>query len=90
MPTWWHKGEPRDGTVEIGYSILPAFQRSGYASEAVAALVEWAFADARVERVIAETFPELAGSIGVLRKTGFHSCEGASEPGLLRFKRIRG
>jgi ribosomal-protein-alanine N-acetyltransferase len=82
------KGEPRDGTVEIGYSVIPAFHRRGYASEAVAALVEWAFADTRVDRVIAETLPELAGSIGVLRKTGFRPCDGASEPGLLRFEAV--
>jgi ribosomal-protein-alanine N-acetyltransferase len=84
------KGEPQDGTVEVGYSIIPAFQRRGYASEAVAALVEWAFSDARVNRVIAETLPELSASIGVLRRTGFRSCDGASEPGNVRFERIRG
>jgi RimJ/RimL family protein N-acetyltransferase len=83
------KGEPRDGEVEIGYSIIPAFHRRGYASEAVDALVEWAFGDSRVQRVTAETFPELIASIGVLRKTGFRLCGRAKEPGALRFERTR-
>jgi len=82
------KGEPSGGTVEIGYSVMPDHHRRGYASEAVDALVRWAFGDARVRRVIAETLPELVASIGVLRKTGFRPCEGASEPGLLRFERL--
>ncbi|MBV9439023.1 MAG: GNAT family N-acetyltransferase [Candidatus Eremiobacteraeota bacterium] len=83
------KGEPLDGTVELGYSVIPAFQRRGYASEAAEALVRWAFRDPRVQRVVAETFPELEGSLGVLRRTGFTRCEGAIEPGALRFERTR-
>ena len=83
------KGEPRDGAVEIGYSIVPTFQRRGFADEAVEALAQWAFADSRVDRVIAEALLELEASIAVLRKTGFRACDGASEPGLLRFERMR-
>lgn len=83
------KGAPVDGTVEIGYSILPPYQRRGYAGEAVEALVRWAFEDWRVDRVIAETFPDLTPSIGLLAKTGFTRCEGANEPGAIRFERLR-
>jgi [ribosomal protein S5]-alanine N-acetyltransferase len=83
------KGEPADGTVELGYSIIPAFQRRGFASEAADALVRWAFRESRVQRVVAETFPDLEGSLGVLRKTGFVRCEGALEPGAVRFERKR-
>ena len=54
------KGEPAaDGTIEIGYSLLEEFQRRGYATEAVSALVAWAFAHPEVRRVIAETLPDL-------------------------------
>jgi RimJ/RimL family protein N-acetyltransferase len=83
------KGKPVGGTVEIGYSIVTEFQRRGYASEGVGALIDWAFEHAEVGRVIAETLPELAGSQAVLRKLGFHSVDGASEPGILRFERLR-
>ena len=66
------KGQPSDdGTVEIGYETRPAYRRRGYASEAVAALVTWARAQPRVRRVFAETRPDNAGSIGVLKATGF-------------------
>ena len=53
-----YKGPPtEDGTVEVGYGILPEYQRRGYASEAVRMLVTTAFAVPTVRRVIAETLP---------------------------------
>lgn len=36
------KGLKEDGSVEIGYGILEDYQNSGYATEAVAAAVDWA------------------------------------------------
>ena len=66
------KGPPNpEGIVEIGYSILPAFRRQGFAREAVDGWLAWAFADPAVDRVIAHTLPELAPSIAVLRSAGF-------------------
>jgi [ribosomal protein S5]-alanine N-acetyltransferase len=83
-----YKGPPsEDGTVEVGYGVLDAHRRKGYASEATAALVERAFALPSVRRVIAETLPELAPSIGVLEKGGFTLAEGkGSEEGVIRFE----
>lgn len=83
------KGLPdATGTVEIGYSVLPAHQRRGYASEAVQGLVAWAFTHPEVRRVIAETFPDLIASIRVLERNGFRRVdEPASEPGAIRFAR---
>lgn len=83
------KGEPCGGTVEVGYSIVPEFQRRGYATEATGALVEWALGHDTVNRVIAETLPELAASKAVLRKLGFQPAEDASAPGVLRFERLK-
>lgn len=80
------KGRPADGCAEIGYSLLPAFQKKGYASEAVAALIEWAFGHGEVERVAAETQPELAPSIRLLERAGFARGGTPSEKGVLRFE----
>lgn len=80
------KGAPDpDGVVEIGYSILAAWRRRGFATEAVQAFLRRAWADPRVTFVIAETMPELVASIGVLEKCGFALVGEGSEPGVIRF-----
>ena len=61
-----------DGTVEIGYGIVPAFERQGYATEAATALVTYAFAHAGVRLVRAHTLPAPNASTRVLEKCGFH------------------
>ncbi len=82
-----YKGPPSpDGTVEVGYGIVRDHQRRGYASEAVRGLLAHAFAVPAVQRIIAETLPELAPSIGVLRKCGFRLIGDGSEPGVIRFE----
>lgn len=81
------KGAPDErGQVEIGYSVLPRFQKRGLASEMVLALTEWAFGQPGVRCVIAQTAPDNAPSIRVLQKAGFKQCEEAWEPGLLLFR----
>ena len=65
------KGFNPDGSVEIGYGILDEYQRLGYASEAVAAAVNWALAQPGVTRVEAETAPDNRASQRVLEKCGF-------------------
>jgi ribosomal-protein-alanine N-acetyltransferase len=59
------------GAIVIGYSVLPAYRRRGYASEALTAVIEEAFATEGIDRIIGETYPELAASRGVLEKHGF-------------------
>lgn len=84
------KGTPTpDGTVEIGYSVLSEFQRAGYATEAVAGLVAWAFSLPQVERVIAETYPELVASVRVLEKNGFRYIGAGSENRVIRYELTR-
>jgi RimJ/RimL family protein N-acetyltransferase len=80
------KGRPAKGVVEIGYSLVPEFQQKGYATEAVTALLDWAFAHDDVCSVIAETLPELAASQGLLRKLGFRPIDGKGSPGVIRFE----
>ena len=64
------KGIPFNGLVEIGYSMLEEHQRNGYCTEAVRALIGWAFHNPEVNMVIAHTFPELLPSIRVMEKCG--------------------
>ena len=85
-----YKGLPgADGAVEIGYSMLPEFQRSGYATEVAGALVRRAFAEPRVTRVIAETYPELRPSIRVLEKNNFRFVGDGSEERVIRYALTR-
>ena len=65
------KGAPRDGGVELGYAIAPAFRRRGLASAATALLLDEAYADPAVTHVLAHTLPDDAPSTGVLRRAGF-------------------
>ena len=85
-----YKGPPSDdGMVEVGYGIVRDQHRQGYASEAVRGLLARAFAAPEVTRVTAETYPELVGSIGVLRKCGFRLIGEGSEPGVIRYELTR-
>lgn len=80
-----YKGAPRDGAVELGYSVLTAHRRRGFASEAVRAMVKRAFADPTVSRVIAHTLTELVASQGVLTKCGFALQRDTLEPGAIMY-----
>ncbi len=65
------KGAPNAaGEVEIGYGIDPAYQRQGYTTEAVHALLDWAFAQSGCQVVTAETNRDNIASIRVLQKAG--------------------
>jgi ribosomal-protein-alanine N-acetyltransferase len=66
------KGPPDDrGAVEIAYAIVPDYCGRGYATEAAAALVAFAFADSQVRLVRAHTLPTANASTRVLTKCGF-------------------
>ena len=56
--------------VALFYAISPAHQRQGYALEAARALVNFAFEQLRLERIIAETDDDNAASLGVMRRLG--------------------
>jgi [ribosomal protein S5]-alanine N-acetyltransferase len=74
---------PQNGCVEVGYSVLEAFQGNGYCTEAIKALIERAFSHAEVERVRAETFPHLIASKRVMEKCGMaYVGEGNEEDGM--------
>jgi len=73
-----------EGEAEIGYGFLPAFCGLGYATEAAAALVAWAFSHPAVRRVWAQADPQNRASVRVLEKAGF-APDGFGEDGCLRF-----
>ena len=78
-----------DGTVEIGYSVLPEWQRQGYASEIVRILLAHAFTFPMVSRVIAHTSADNAASIKVLLSAGFLIAGAGEDPGKLRYESAR-
>lgn len=66
------KGKPSpEGVVEIGYEIKDTYRGRGLATEAAAALVAFAFAQAEVQTVTAHTLPQENASTKVLTKLGF-------------------
>ena len=65
------KGLSADGIAEIGYGISDEYQNNGYETEAVRAVLEWAFSYPEVVAVESETDTDNAASKRVLEKCGF-------------------
>lgn len=74
------------GRVMLGYSVLDPFQRRGYATEAVHAMLGWAFADSATQEVVGDTFPELVASIRVMEKCGMRPAGAGGDAGSIRFR----
>jgi [ribosomal protein S5]-alanine N-acetyltransferase len=75
------KGPPdSDGMVEIAYGIAPQHQNHGYATEAAAALVQYAFASPEVRFVRAHTLEQLNASARVLAKCEFRQVGQVIDP----------
>jgi RimJ/RimL family protein N-acetyltransferase len=65
-------GPPDDqGRVEIGYGIVPAQRRQGYAREAIAGLTDWAFATGEARVCVASVSPRNTASLALVRSLGF-------------------
>jgi RimJ/RimL family protein N-acetyltransferase len=78
-------GLPKGGVVEIGYSLVPAHQKQGYATEAVRALIDRA-RGLGVHTVTAQTLPSLTASIRLLERLGFEPAGAGDEEGSLRYR----
>jgi ribosomal-protein-alanine N-acetyltransferase len=75
------KGPPgADGVVEIAYGMVPEHQGQGYATEAAAALVGYAFSHPQVRLVRAHTRLEAQASPRVLEKCGFRRVGEVMDP----------
>lgn len=57
--------------VEVGFTVAPAFQRQGVASEALRALLAYLFDQLAKHRVVAITDAENHAAGGLLQKMGF-------------------
>ena len=62
-----HFNSPEFG---LFYAFSPTYHRQGYATEAAKALLDYAFTQLGLQRVIAMTTYDNAASIGVMRKAG--------------------
>ena len=58
-------------TWELGFIFNPSYHRKGYASEAVRALVEYAFQNFKIHRIMARCDPKNPPSWKLLEKVGF-------------------
>ncbi len=67
------KGCPDDnnGQVEIGYGMDPTYQRQGYTTEAVRALIGWAFEEPACKEIVArDVLKDNPASSRILEKVG--------------------
>lgn len=60
-----------EGQVEIGYTMLVSFREQGLATEGVTALMDWAYSDPRVTRILARTPVDNLAAQRVLEKAEF-------------------
>ncbi len=96
------RGEPETlvGTVggfprgreeaEIGYGLLPDFQRRGLATEAARALITELFRDDLIQAVSAQTFASSAASMRVMERCGMRPFGLGDEEGTVRYRMERG
>ena len=63
-------GSPIDGEVEIGWRLSEDAQGQGYATEAAAACLRWAWANLDVARIVAITVPANERSWRVMERLG--------------------
>jgi ribosomal-protein-alanine N-acetyltransferase len=76
-----------DGRVMTGYSVVPEQRRRGYASEALAGIIEWVRAnDPRVRIVAAETYPHLIPSIRTMKHCGLTFVGAGEGEGVIRYE----
>jgi RimJ/RimL family protein N-acetyltransferase len=72
VPALREAGVAAGFATEFGlfWAIAPSHQRQGYATEAGRALIDYAFSDLQLGRIVATTTHDNAASIGVMRKLG--------------------
>jgi [ribosomal protein S5]-alanine N-acetyltransferase len=69
-------------TLEIGYEVLTPYRNQGYTTEAVEALVNFAFTQLEAKRIVAHTPENNLASIRVVEKLGMRNFETVTVPDL--------
>lgn len=78
IPGLFVGGAGYSSEVGLYWAVSPRRQRQGYATEAGAALIRYAFSELHLGRVVATTEYTNTASIGVMRKLGMHLGRNAS------------
>ncbi len=60
-------------SLEIGYEVLSAYRNQGYATEAVAAIIDFAFKQLQIKKIIAHTPKDNVASIQIMEKLGMQN-----------------
>jgi RimJ/RimL family protein N-acetyltransferase len=66
----FHAAPDARGRVELGYEVVPAFRRRGYAREAATGMMRWA-AEQGARIVRASVSPDNAASLAMIARLGF-------------------
>jgi [ribosomal protein S5]-alanine N-acetyltransferase len=67
------KGGPdEEGSMDVGYSMMEAYQGKGYTTEMAKAAVVWGLQQPGVKRITASCSETNLASVGVLEKVGFN------------------
>jgi RimJ/RimL family protein N-acetyltransferase len=64
-------GPPKDGALELGYTVFPAWRRRGIAEEAARGLMEWARREHGIRVFIVSVSPQNEPSLAMAAKLGF-------------------
>jgi [ribosomal protein S5]-alanine N-acetyltransferase len=59
------------GAVELGYFVMPAFRRQGFAKEAALGMMGWAHRVHGIRRFVISISPQNGPSVALARKLGF-------------------
>jgi ribosomal-protein-alanine N-acetyltransferase len=80
---------PDGGRVDCRFAMEPKWQRKGYATEAIGGLIDWAFSQAEVRRIVAFARKTEPASIRVLEHNGLSHVGTGDDTDLLRFELAR-
>ena len=59
------------GAVELGYFVMPAWRRQGFAEEAALAMMDWATRVHGISQFVVSISPDNAPSVAMAQKLGF-------------------